>query len=75
MGADPGRTARYATGAKGIWCSKENICYKIECQVRREQELLILYIGYTSRSGRERIADHQWLFRDRKEGCEEYCKK
>ena len=65
----------YWSKGKGIRCTKEGVCYKIECVQCREKETpaLILYIGETSRSGRERLMEHLWLFKHRKEGCPEYC--
>ena len=61
----------YWSKGAGIRCSREGICYRIECVICGEMERVILYIGETSRSGRERIAEHMWLFTHRKEACEE----
>ena len=61
---------------KGIRCSREGIGYKIECvKFEEEHEILILYIGESSRSGRERISEDLWLFTHRKEACPEICLK
>ena len=67
----------YWAKGKGIRCTKEGICYKLECLQCRQQEtpILIVYIGETSRSGRERVLEHLWLFKHKKESCPEHCTK
>ena len=59
----------YWSKGKGIRCSKESVCYKIECtkceeeneeeeengDKKKKEKKKALYIGETSRSGRERI--------------------
>ena len=53
---------------KGISCRLENICYQITCSICEKQEKKVIYIGETSRSAYERILEHMFLFRWRKEG-------
>ena len=65
----------YWSKGKGVRCSKEGVCYSLECQVCEEEEKRALYIGETSRSGRERIQEHMWLFSHKKESCHEDCTK
>ena len=50
----------YWAKGKGIRCTKEGVCYKLECLQCRQLEppILIIYIGETSRSGRERVLEH-----------------
>ena len=57
-----------------MYGTREGIGYKLEC-VRCEEDLEvnILYIGETSRSGRERVKEHLWLFTHKKEACPEIC--
>ena len=66
----------YWSKGKGISCTREGIGYKLECvKCEEDLEVVILYIGETSRSGRERVKEHLWLFSHKKEACPEICMK
>ena len=54
----------------GTSCRREGICYRIECQKCENGGggHKTWYIGETSRSAHERLAEHMWLFAHRKEG-------
>ena len=67
---------------KGIRCTRENISYRLDCmQYEKAVEELVegaknnVYVGETSRSGRERIKAHLWLFSHKKEACPDTCSK
>ena len=77
---NPGRSfcpVCYWAKGKGIQCTKDGVCYKLECIQCRNQDtpILTLYIGETSRSGREQVIEHIWLFKHRKQGCPDFCTK
>ena len=41
----------------------------------KEKARKSFYLGETSRSGRERVKEHLWLFTHRKEACLDNCSK
>ena len=62
---------------KGTSCRKEGACYQIVCSIceKKYEEVKgeggvrkTWYVGETSRSPHERLKEHMWLFRNRKEG-------
>ena len=57
-----------STGGKGISCRAEGTCYQITCKICEKQDTRTVYIGDTSRSTFERMFEHFWLFKSRKEG-------
>ena len=56
------------SGGKGISCRSESVCYQMTCSLCEKEGRRIIYIGETSRSSMERIYEHMWLFKMRKEG-------
>ena len=57
-----------STSGKGISCRAEGTCYQISCKQCEKQKKRTVYIGETSRSTYERMYEHFWLFKKRKEG-------
>lgn len=57
-----------STKGKGISCRTEGTCYEITCQICEKEDKRTIYIGETSRSTYERMAEHFWLFKSKKEG-------
>ena len=66
-----GRKLCYAcklTAGKGISCRKEGINYSITCKLCETTGRKTLYLGESSRSAYERMNEHAYLFRTKKEG-------
>ena len=66
----------YWMKGKRIRCTRENVSYRLDCMVceKRVEEVVAgakksFYLGETSRSGRERVKEHLWLFSHRKQAC------
>ena len=57
-----------STGGKGISCRTEGTCFEITCQICEKEDKRTIYIGETSRSTYERMLEHFWLFKSKKEG-------
>ena len=54
---------------QGTSCRREGVLYKIECVLcERGEGHQTWYIGESSRSAHERLAEHFWLFANKKEG-------
>ena len=57
-----------STSGKGISCRKEGITYSVTCKLCEAASKKTLYIGESSRSMYERMTEHMYLFRTKKEG-------
>ena len=52
---------------KGIKCSQQGIGYSIQCSLCQQQGKKCIYFGESSRSSYERIGEHMWAFKQKKE--------
>ena len=57
-----------STAGKGISCRKEGINYSLTCKLCEATGKSTLYLGESSRSAYERMTEHMYLFRMKKEG-------
>ena len=53
---------------KGISCRQEGIVYELKCSICEEAGNKARYVGESSRSFYERLGEHFYLFKQRKEG-------
>ena len=51
----------------GIKCTKESVNYSVQCKLCEMKEMMIKYIGETGKTSYERVFQHIYAFKQKKE--------